>query len=318
MRYTSLGRTGLEVSVAGLGCGGNSRLGQGAGKTAAESVAVVHAALDYGINFFDTAPAYGTEEILGQALAGGRRQTAVVSSKALVRDDGGRLRPAADMVASLERSLRRLQTDYLDVFHLHAVVPETYPYTRDVLVPVLLREREKGKFRHLGITESPPHDPGQQMLQQALQDDCWEVMMVGFHMLNQRARERVFPHTLRQGIGTLLMFVVRNIFSQPSRLASALAELAAAGRIAADLAGPAALDFLLHPGGAHSLPDAAYRYARHQPGADVILFGTGDAAHLAANVESILSPPLPAADGQRLTELFGRLEGVGLDLPSGR
>ena len=317
MQYTALGRTGLQVSVAGLGCGGNSRLGQGGGKTTAESVAIVHAALDVGINFFDTAAAYGTEQIVGQALADGRRQATVISSKALVRE-GGRLRSAAEVVASLEQSLRRLQTDYLDVFHLHAVVPETYSHAHDELVPALLRERDKGKLRHLGITESPPHDPGQQMLRQALQDDCWEVMMVGFHMLNQRARERVFPHTLRQGIGTLLMFVVRNIFSQPDRLASTLAELVAAGRITPALADPSPLDFLLRSGGARSLPDAAYRYARHEPGAEVILFGTGSTAHLAANVESILSPPLPTADQRRLAELFGRLEGVGLDLPSGR
>ncbi|HEX2891219.1 hypothetical protein, partial [Vineibacter terrae] len=61
--------------------------------------------------------------------------------------------------------------------------------------------------------------------------------------------------------------------------------------------------------------DAAYRFARHEPGADVVLFGTGNRAHLRANIESILKPPLPAADVQRLYDLFGPLEGVGLDLP---
>jgi aryl-alcohol dehydrogenase-like predicted oxidoreductase len=61
--------------------------------------------------------------------------------------------------------------------------------------------------------------------------------------------------------------------------------------------------------------DAAYRYARHTPGIDVVLFGTGNVAHLRANIASILRPPLPAADVARLHELFGRLVGVGLDLP---
>jgi L-galactose dehydrogenase len=62
--------------------------------------------------------------------------------------------------------------------------------------------------------------------------------------------------------------------------------------------------------------EAAYRYARHEPGADVVLFGTGNPAHLEANIASILKPPLPAADSARLAELFGELQGVGLDLPS--
>ena len=64
-------------------------------------------------------------------------------------------------------------------------------------------------------------------------------------------------------------------------------------------------------GGADSVIDAAYRYARHEPGTDVILFGTGDLDHLRTNLAS----PLPPADVERLDELFGRLEGIGLDLP---
>jgi aryl-alcohol dehydrogenase-like predicted oxidoreductase len=78
------------------------------------------------------------------------------------------------------------------------------------------------------------------------------------------------------------------------------------------------LGFLVHEGGASSVIDAAYRYARHEPGADVVLFGTGDPDHLESNVRSILAPPLPAADVERLNELFGALEGIGLDLPQPR
>ena len=64
-----------------------------------------------------------------------------------------------------------------------------------------------------------------------------------------------------------------------------------------------------------SLLDAAYRFARHEPGSDVVLFGTSSQAHLATNVASITAPPLPAADVDRLYQLFGALRGVGLDLP---
>ena len=68
MEYVMLGRTGLRVSVAGLGCGGFSRLGLGTGKSNAEAVALVRQALDMGVNLLDTAAAYGTEAIVGEAI----------------------------------------------------------------------------------------------------------------------------------------------------------------------------------------------------------------------------------------------------------
>ena len=68
MQYTTLGKTGLKVSVAGLGCGGFSRLGIPAGKTEDEAARLVLDAVDLGINFIDTAPAYGTEATVGKVL----------------------------------------------------------------------------------------------------------------------------------------------------------------------------------------------------------------------------------------------------------
>ena len=81
MEFTSLGATGLQVSVAGLGCGGNSRLGQSTGSTVAESISIIHQALDLGVNFFDTAEVYGTEKILGTALHKVRRDSVIISTK---------------------------------------------------------------------------------------------------------------------------------------------------------------------------------------------------------------------------------------------
>jgi L-galactose dehydrogenase len=318
MDYATLGRTGLRVSVAGLGCGGNSRLGQADGKSFAHSVAIVRQALELGINFLDTAAAYGTEAIVGEAVGGVAREKVVISTKALVTQ-GDELRPAAEVVASLESSLRALRTERVDIFHLHAVPPALYERVRATLVPALLEERAKGRFDHLGITETGPFDPGHQMLERAVHDPVWEVVMLAFHMLNQNARRKVFPHTLANGIGTLLMFVVRSLFSRPGRLAETMRQLAADGRVPTWLGeNDDPLGFLVHEGGAASVIDAAYRYARHEPGADVILFGTGDPDHLKSNVRSILAPPLPAADATRLNELFGALEGVGLDLPQPR
>jgi hypothetical protein len=78
------------------------------------------------------------------------------------------------------------------------------------------------------------------------------------------------------------------------------------------------LGFLVHPGGAQNMIEAAYRFARHEPGVDVVLFGTGDAKHLRSNVASLLKPPLPEADRVKLAALFGHLKGVGLDGHQGR
>jgi aryl-alcohol dehydrogenase-like predicted oxidoreductase len=135
-------------------------------------------------------------------------------------------------------------------------------------------------------------------------------------MMHQNARELVFPVTREHKVGTLLMFAVRNIFSQPGRLQATLRDLAANGEVAAALAeNDDPLGFLIHEGGASSVVDACYRYVRHEPGVDVALFGTGSPTHLKTNIESLLKPPLPKADHQRLGALFGHLVGVGLDAP---
>ena len=315
MDYQILGRTGLRVSVAGLGCGGFSQLGLAAGKGEAHAVSIIHQALDLGVNFFDTAAAYGTEAVLGRAIKAVRREDVVIATKAPFAVSSGRAAPET-IVASLDNSLRQLDTDYVDIYQLHGVPPTAYDHARDVLAPVLLREKEKGKFRHLGISETAPHDPRHEMIARAAGDGLWEVLMVGFHMMHQSAREAVFPLTRAREIGTLLMFVVRNIFSQPERLRTTMIDLAAKGLVPSEIAASSdPLGFLVHQGGASSVPDAAYRFVRHEPGVDVVLFGTGDPEHLRTNIASILKPPLPAGDRQRLAELFGKLVGVGLDAP---
>src|SRR2546429_7695110 len=130
------------------------------------------------------------------------------------------------------------------------------------------------------------------MLARALGDPVWEVVWVGFHMLQQGTRRNVFPLTRERGIGTQLMSAVRSIFADPPRIARELRELAAKGLVEKWLGETDdPLGFLLHAGGAANLTEAAYRFARHEPGVDVVLFGTGDAGHLRANVESLLKPP---------------------------
>ncbi len=315
MQYTTLGRTGLTASVAGLGCGGFSRLGLGTGHSAEHAVGIVRHALDLGVNLIDTAAVYGTEDVVGAALQGVPRDRVVVCTKAS-KPAGDPAFSADKVIESLEASLRRLRLDHVDVFQLHAVPPAAYDHVRDNVAPALLRQREAGKFRFLGITETAPNDPEQIMLNRAAQDACWDTAMVAFHLMDQVARTQVFPHTLANRIGTLMMFAVRSIFARPAQLADTIRGLAAKGLVPAALAASDdPLGFLTHPDGASSLTDAAYRYVRHEPGVDVVLFGTGDAAHLRTNIASILKPPLPDADRARLRTLFSHLRGVGLEAP---
>jgi aryl-alcohol dehydrogenase-like predicted oxidoreductase len=223
---------------------------------------------------------------------------------------------ASAVLANLENSLRQLATDHVDVFHLHGLGPGAYDRAMRDIVPPLLREKEKGKLRHLAVSETGPRDPEHTMLTRAVEDPCWEVFMLGFSMMHQNAKDHLLARTREKGVGTLCMFAVRNIFSKPDVLKRTCLALAAEGKIPAELAAADnPLSFLVHPGGAESVVDAAYRFARHQPGIDVVLFGTGKVAHLRSNIASILRPPLPAADAQKLGRLFGSLLGVGLDLP---
>jgi aryl-alcohol dehydrogenase-like predicted oxidoreductase len=317
MEYVTLGRTGLKVSVAGLGCGGFSRLGLGTGKSEAEAVALVRQAFDLGVNLFDTAAVYGTEAVLGKALKGMPRDQVVIATKAWIPHSDGR--SVADRaVASLDNSLQLLGVDCIDIFQLHGVSPEAYGQARDVIAPALLKEKDKGKIRHLGVTETGSSDAEHKMLQRAVEDGLWDVVMVGFHMMHQNARMNVFPRTIANRVGTLLMFAVRNIFSRTERLKAALRELTAKRQLPRWLAdAPNPLGFLIHEGdgGAATVTDAAYRFVRHEPGVDVVLFGTGDPEHLRTNITSILKPPLPETDRRILAKLFGHLVGVGLDPP---
>ena len=306
MQTVRLGRTGLEVSVAGLGCGGHSRLGMARGKDVHHAADMVRRALDLGITFIDTARAYGTEEAVGMGVKG-RRDQAVISSKAGI-GRGTELMSAADMARYVNDCLRKLDTDHVDIFHLHGVTPAQYPHARDVMVPELKRQQAAGKLRFLAISEQFGGDTGHAMFGEALPNDLFDVVMVGFNILNPSARQRVFPATREKDVGTLIMFAVREALSRPEELRKVVGQLIERGEI--DAASVDADDPLGFLGDGHAVVEAAYRYCRHEPGADVILTGTGDPEHLKANVAAIQAPPLPPEILARLDTIFGRVDSV--------
>ena len=313
MQTVRLGRTDQQVSAAGLGCGGHSRLGMARGATTEEAADLVRAALDLGISFIDTARAYRTEEAVGQGVEG-RRDQVFLSTKSTVTAKGfgpageGMITPGA-LAESLELSLRRLRTDYVDLFNLHGVTAAQYPHCVETLLPELKRQQAAGKIRWLGITEHFDGDTRHEMLGRAVPEGHFDVVMVGFNLLNPSARATVFPKTLAHDVGTLVMFAVRRALSQPEALRETVAKLVAAGQVEDGVVEPAdPLGFLREAAG--SEVQAAYRFCRHEPGAQVILTGTGSREHLAANVEAILQPPLPEPVRARLADIFGRVDSV--------
>ena len=309
MEYLTLGRTGLKVSVAGLGCGGPSRLGlRDSSQSESRAIALIRQAIDLGVNVFDTAESYGTEPVVGKAIAGIPRERLVISTKK-TPPPPDHSNPGEAVRKGLEQSLKRLRTDYIDVYHLHGVEPKDYPFARERLMPAMRQLRDEGKIRFIGVTEGFVPDPSHQMLQESLKEDLWDVVMVGFNLLNPSARRTLFPTTRDKRVGVLNMFAVRRALSQPDRLRTIIADLIRKEMVPREFVNPdGPLDFVLRESGAATLPEAAYRFCRHEPGIDVVLTGTGNPGHLKANIESILKPALPKTVLQRLEVLFGDVD----------
>jgi len=307
MDYTILGRTGLNVSVMGVGCGGPSRAGKNTDRTEAESIALIRHAVDAGVNIIDTAEAYGTEELLGKAIKGLDRDSIVLATK---KSTSGNI-TSEDVERSLEQSLKYLGTDYIDIYNLHSVILEDYDHLVSEIVPTLQKCREQGKIRFIGISQRFMSDPQHNMFQRALQDDIWDVMIVGFNIINQSARDRVLAKAIEKNIGIMAMFVVRLALSRKERLVEVMQELMEKGQIdPADIDMDNPLDFLVYQGGAVSTVDAAYRFCRYEPGIHVTLSGTGNIEHLKSNIESFSRPPLPQEDVVRLKNIFRRVDSV--------
>jgi len=306
-----LGRTGLEVSVAGLGGGGKSRLGRAQGKDHSHSVALVRAAMDSGITLIDTAARYGTEGIIGEAIRG-RRDEVVISTKVGINfgghDDTEKMIDAAELTRRVEERLVALGIDCIDILHLHALSLDQYDHCVKELVPALNRLKKSGKIRFTGLTERFVVDTSHQMLMRAAQDDFWDVFMIGFNYVNQSAIGKVLPATRERNIGTLCMFAVRGPLSTLDSANALVARLIASGEIdPAEVTLENPLGFLADPGVGKSLTEVAYRFCRHTPGIDVVVTGTGNPEHLRQNIHALNAPPLDSHILERLQHIFGRV-----------
>lgn len=161
MKYRALGQ-GLEVSSIGIGCmpmvhGGNINYGGNASPDA--GIDTIHRAIELGVTFFDTAEIYGpfqNEELVGQAVKG-HREGLVIATKFGFRFEGHLVTGVDSSPANIRRacegSLRRLGTDYIDLYYQHRVDPEV---PIEEVVGAMAELIEEGKIRHLGLSEAGP------------------------------------------------------------------------------------------------------------------------------------------------------------------
>lgn len=312
MDYIELGKTGLRVSKVGLGCGGHSRLGQSYGASEKDSIRLVREAIESGINYIDTARAYGTEPLVGKALGKLKRANLFLSTKCGLRDWRQSGKPLEQAVTeAIDESLKQLDTDYIDVYHVHGLAAEDAACCLEEVAPQLERAREAGKIRFLAVSEAFGKDTDHAMLRGLEPLDVFDVAMVGFNALNPSARKEVFPRLMEEGLGTEIMFAIRKALTSAERFREAVSAMVEAGQIGPDVFGkedPAKQVFGTKDDA--EIREISYRYAAYEPGADVVLVGTGKASHLRENVQAILKGPLPAERKAAIDEAFGEMDSV--------
>lgn len=308
MIYRRLGRTNLSVSLLSLGTGGARRLGQAMGMTLLDQQRLVHHAMDLGINLIDTAEQYGeSESILGRCLRGIPRNDYFLSTKWSPRVGKEFVPNPVALQASVERSLQRLGTDYIDVMLFHGPRVAEYDAVVDQLYPVLNALRNAGKVRYVGLSTPFVHDPAQEVARIALTEHpaMWDVVMLKYGILNQYAANEILTLAARHDVGVMNMAAVR-VKLPDAMLLEALIKKWKDDKLIARNALPDTdpLGWLIHDD-VGSVIEAGYRFAAEPSVIATVLTGTSSIEHLNANARCLETPKLVSAHSSRLKALFG-------------
>ncbi len=200
MQYRPLGQTGLTVSIMGFG---TAPLGNEYGELEAKTgIRAIHAAIERGINFFDTSPMYGrslSEERLGKALKGKREQIVLATKGGWSDPEHFDFSPQ-NLRQSLEDSLVRLKTDVIDIYQLHDIEFISSDQILNETLPTIAQFRDEGKIRFIGITAYPLPMLGEVAAQ-------WPVDTIlsycHYNLLNTTLADSLLPFAKENGIALI-------------------------------------------------------------------------------------------------------------------
>ena len=323
MQLRTFGRTGMQLSVLGFGCGAVG--GIMVRGDPADQERTVARAIGAGVNYFDTAVQYGdgeSEKNLGRVLQNLKPANVVVGTK--VRLPPGEFGRIADTVRiSLEGSLTRLRLDRVDIFHLHNPITEagggsalSVRQMLDDVVPAFERLRQQGKIRFLGITALGDTAA----LHQVIDARVFGSAQVVYNMLNPSAAEqlppnypaqdyeRLFDHTNAAGVGVVGIRVLAGGALSGSAERHPIAgpapePIGSAMSYDADIDRARRLIPLVKEGFAASLTEAATRFALSHPAMGTILVGMATPQEFEGAFAAVEKGPLPLAALDRLAAL---------------
>lgn len=206
MQYRILGRTGLRVSAVGLGT--MVHAGHFGPMDDRESLSAIQTAMDLGVNFIDTSDAYGagySETLLGQALRG-KRDRIILATKGgnvMVGPDRGKRNFTPDYISRvLDESLKRLQTDYVDLYQLHN--PTVDVIERGDVWQVLEGAKQAGKIRHYGVSINTVEEGIA-----AVNGGRSDTIQLEYNLLAQEPAEKIFPLAQKADVGIIARVPLR-------------------------------------------------------------------------------------------------------------
>ncbi len=297
MEHRILGKTGLEVSRLGIGLAGISRQQQLQKKF--DAGLVLNTALDHGITFLDTAECYGdTEELIGKAVSH-RRSEYVLATKAghVAGEATGEHWTRETIEASIDRSLKRLKTDFVDLLQLHS--PTLEEIQRGDMIEAVTRARDAGKTRFIGFSGD------NEAADWAAGSGHFTTLQTSYSLLDQKARGGLFQKASSAGMGIIIKRPVANgVWGKKESPYSYADEYFPRWEVMRDM-GP--------------LPEApddplklAMGFVLTQKEVDTVIIGTHDPSHVVSNIE-FMETGLPTTTAPFIQELYRRFDVVGAD-----
>lgn len=281
MKKNRLGTSDLIVGEIGLGC-------MSLGTDESKVIPLLHEALDLGINFLDTADIYDNghnEELIGKAIKG-RRSDVIIASKVgntrVEGQDGLVWNPSkAHIMEAIKESLRRLQTDYIDLYQLHG---GTMDDNIDETIEAFAQLKREGLIREYGISSIRPN-----VIREYVDRSHIVSVMSQYSILDRRPEEEVLPLLTQKGIGSIVRGAVAS-----GALADGREDKAQKGYL--DISGEEVISLRqqLEPltQANRSLSQTAIQYVLAHPAVAVLAAGASSSQQLRENVEAASSPAL--------------------------